>query len=148
MSTISGVITNQDEDLVSIYKSDGIRDFIESVTGSSIVLCDNQIENIIFSKLHQVGDTHGWHKDVYQLAFIMMLKCPEYDCGGTVRMKIENSISEMNLRPSDCYLMRTDKIEHMVSRLKWKALRIILNFTYGIAGEPVYPNQTAYRLLA
>jgi hypothetical protein len=148
ITSVSGVVTAEDVELMSSYNSKRLRRSIEKLVGASLTDCDNVIERVIITRLERAGDTHGWHLDDYAITMVMVLNAPEIVGGGYLEYAGDTGTKQVGLRPGDVYLMRADRLRHRVAPLRRSGLcRTILNFTFGLEGVVVRPNGSAEMLL-
>jgi hypothetical protein len=144
MSVIGGAATNDEPDLMAFYSDETLLSWCSDVTGHGVTECPNEVENVIFTRLHKVGDTHGWHHDDYPLALIVVLRMPSgSDAGAHLEIETRGRVERVALHAGDAYLMRTDVHRHRVAPLQSNEVREILNCTYSFVGATVAENGSA-----
>jgi hypothetical protein len=147
LEVVSGAVMNCDSDIMSSYRSRRLQESLSRIVGEEVVECDNEIENVILTRLSEPGDTHGWHLDDYAIAMIMILEAPRTATGGYVEYVQDAMIRRIELSEGDIYVMRSDKVTHRVAPITKREKRTILNFTYGVKDRFVFPNGSAQTLL-
>lgn len=144
MDVIGGYATNTDIELTCIYKNLRLKTVLSVITGIEVSECENLVENIIFTVMHDTGDTHGWHIDDYPIAFIIGVDVSDDIQGGLVEIKNpDGSLANLSLKQGDAYILRSDILEHRVTPISNVTRRIIANFTYNAANNRVIPNGSA-----
>jgi hypothetical protein len=135
----------------SIYYSPSLRKALNHLTSDRVVNCPWPDERFIATRLHNPGDTHGWHWDDYSYTLIWILKAPLYGKGGRVQMVTNtswnkqdpnleellsnNSIQNRHHRTFDLYLFRADKTLHRVEPIEQGVERVILNMVWASESE-------------
>lgn len=142
----SEYIVKNSEYIRSIYESQSLRNFLQSLTGGELITCPSLDELFLITRQEKPGDTHGWHWGDYTYALIWLLESPPLECGGMLqcvphtrwnkkdaqinRYLVENPINTYSFVTGDIYLLKTDTTLHRTVPLEKEGLRIILNMTW------------------
>ena len=69
-----------------IYRNTLLRSAISSIVRAPVFDCPYRPERFVITRLHQLGDTHGWHWDDYSLAVVWVLRrAPPPEAGGILQ---------------------------------------------------------------
>ncbi len=148
MTTLGGIeISRMAPRITELYRSPDLIDRLGRLIGLELVLADDPVERHVLNRLHRGGDTHGLHTDDYPLALVMFLESPtcEEGCGHLEffdACKAGHS-SVLSHDAGDAYLLRADRMPHRVRPIHDGCVRTVLNFAYGVAGEPIMKTPSA-----
>ena len=132
----------------TLFESPLMREFLGRVTGCEVLPVEYTPEQYIINRQAVSGDTHGWHCDDYQWAFIWIMDAPDPKHGGRVEY-----IPRVNFTPSApsksleeilrcretrsrwlpagaAYLMRANRTLHRVTPLTQDASRTVVVMTF------------------
>ena len=145
MDVSGGKKLSEKKELIEIYRNMSLISILRELTNEkNIGFCLDDIEWAISTKLSRIRDTHGWHKDDYPIALIIVVEQPKREFGGVVKLKNKNKVVDLKLNTGDCYILRSDRILHKVTELNTnKQKRIIFNFTYSIKDSKNITSGTA-----
>lgn len=141
MSTLGGTHIAQMSSLIPmLYGDEELLDFISGVAGERAFPAPDLVENYVCNFLHEVGDVHGGHVDIYPFAFLIMVEAPPQDAGGHLTMvkgsttiqdlDDEQKVKRVYVPTGDVYLLRADQAAHRVSPLTKSGRRTVINFAY------------------
>ncbi len=132
--------------LKDLYFDNGLNDYLQQITGSSVHHCPYEPEQILISKQEKAGDTHGWHWGDYSYALIWIIEAPEMEAGGLLQCipntiwdkkhpninahLVNNLIRTYDHRSGDVYFLKTDTTLHRTTPLEREATRIMLRMAY------------------
>lgn len=163
MRTLGGrFISESIKELVALYSSREIIEFLEAVAGKKVFPCLHPEEFIVVNYLEGKYQTHGWHLDDPDLALIICIQAP---CrgGGNVEMisgfadrqevtpeELSNRISEakkcghiksLQLNTGDAYVLNASRVLHRVTELESDCdERIAINFAYSFTEDQEFGN--------
>jgi hypothetical protein len=120
------------------YEDEGIAHRLSQLAGTRMIPLKDRNERMVLNILEQDGDTHGAHRDSFDLALNIILDSPARGAGGL----LEYSDSHLNpedfekaratalwLRAGDGYLMESIRLLHRVCPLR-SGRRISLSMAY------------------
>jgi hypothetical protein len=135
-----------------LYDNLLLRDVLASIARAPVFDCPYRPERYVITKLHQVGDTHGWHWDDYSLALVWILKAPPVEAGGIVQCLpgtrwdkrdpkiisqfVDHPIRSYHFVSGEAYLMNARTTLHRVYPLVCEgAERLILNCAFALTED-------------
>jgi hypothetical protein len=107
-------IFNHDGLIPKLFSSTTLIEFFRSLISKDIYPVDYTPEQYIINRQESSGDTHGWHCDDYEWAFIWVMDAPEPISGG--RLEYIPRVSFDNLNPSKSL---NDILRTRETRSKW-----------------------------
>ncbi len=148
MTTLGGIeIARLAPRITEVYRSTELTGRLGRLIGKELVLADDPVERHVLNRLHRGGDTHGLHTDDYPLALVMFLESPtcEEGCGHLEFFSTctAGHSSVLSHAAGDAYLLRADQMPHRVQPIHDGCIRTVLNFAYGVEGEPVTKTDSA-----
>ena len=159
MVTISGLELNRIRCLRELYKDPDLLRTLSVIVGwpglhneeygFGVEPCRDELENMVVTRLEKAGDTHGFHLDVPQIAFVICLEAPKSGGGGEVEymgcsIRGYRAKLDFALEPGDAYILNAADALHRVKPLHADAgPRTILNFTYVRPGTVKTANGSA-----
>lgn len=139
-------IAEQSPLINSIYRSEPILTFLQSITREPMFACPSKDEEFLISRHEKKGDTHGWHWGDFSFALIWILETPPLEYGGMLQCVphtdwdksnpriheylCANQITTYGFVSGDIYFLRTDTTLHRTIPLNRDATRIMLNMTW------------------
>ncbi|MEL6981138.1 MAG: hypothetical protein AAFO29_01810 [Actinomycetota bacterium] len=148
MTTLGGIeISRLAPRITEIYRSTELVGRLSRLIGLELELADDPVERHVLNQLHRGGDTHGLHTDDYPLALVMFLESPTCaeGCGHLEFFSActAGHSSVLSHDAGDAYLLRADTMPHRVRPIHDGCVRTVLNFAYGVKGEPVHKSDSA-----
>lgn len=131
-----------------LFESPSLSRFFGRITGCEVLPVEYTPEQYIINRQATAGDTHGWHCDDYQWAFIWVMDAPDPKIGGRVeyipRVDFNPSAPSKSLGdilrtretrsrwlpPGSAYLMRANRTLHRVTPLTEDAVRTVVVMTF------------------
>jgi hypothetical protein len=150
MTNVAQSVIEKDSPLVvRIYQNKRLRRAISSIVGAPVFDCPYPPERFVITKLHQVGDTHGWHWDDYPFALVWILKAPALESGGILQcvpntcwdkkdpqilaQLVNHPVHSYFFASHEAYLMNTRTTLHRVyPLLRAGTERLILNCAFAV----------------
>ena len=154
-----------------LFESSELRNLFSQITNSDVHPVDYTPEQYIINRQESTGDTHGWHCDDYQWAFIWVMDAPQPSSGGRVEyiprvvfdpshplkslediLRVRESRSKW-LPSGAAYLMRANRTLHRVTPLTKDQTRTVVVMTFASEEDNdreidhttmqiLYPNET------
>lgn len=148
MTTLGGIeISKLAPRITEVYRSAELTGRLGRLIGLDLDLADDPVERHVLNRLHRGGDTHGLHTDDYPLALVMFLESPTCaeGCGHLEFFSqcTADHSSVLSHAAGDGYLLRADRLPHRVRPIHDGCVRTVLNFAYGVVGEPVTKTRSA-----
>ena len=148
MTTLGGIeISRLAPRITEVYRSAELIGRLGCLIGLEHDLADDPVERHVLNRLHRAGDTHGLHTDDYPLALVMFLESPTCaeGCGHLEFFSActAGHSSVLSHDAGDAYLLRADQMPHRVKPIHDGCVRTVLNFAYGIKGQPVAKTPSA-----
>jgi hypothetical protein len=148
MTTLGGIeISRLAPRITEVYRSPDLVGRLSHLIGLELELADDPVERHVLNQLHRGGDTHGLHTDDYPLALVMFLESPTCaeGCGHLEFFSIctAGHSSVLSHSAGDAYLLRADQMPHRVRPIHDGCVRTVLNFAYGVQGQPVQKSDSA-----
>ena len=131
-----------------LFRSKTLANLFSLITMTDVYPVDYTPEQYIINRQESAGDTHGWHCDDYEWAFIWIMDAPEPSSGGRIeyipRVKFDNSSPSKSLDsilrtretrsrwlPSGtAYLMHASDTLHRVTPLSKNQRRTVVVMTF------------------
>ena len=167
MVTISGTELNRVPAIHALYHDQRLIQTLGTIVGEpiddqfgpGIEPCADELENLVATRMEKPGDTHGFHFDTPQIAFIIALEAPPEGMGGELQYHVPvargyRALDCVYLRAGDAYLLNAAESLHRVTPLRpgvpqfplKKRRRTIINLTYVRPGTPNTANGSAQLL--
>ncbi|WP_433931763.1 hypothetical protein AB3662_45570 [Sorangium cellulosum] len=136
----------------NLYRDPLLRKAICAIVGRPILDCPYAPERYIITKLHRLGDTHGWHWDDYSIAVVWILRAPPMEAGGIlqcvprtewnkhhpriVSQFVKLPIWSFHFTSGDVYIMSSRTVLHRVYPILREGVdRLILNCAYALESD-------------
>lgn len=156
MSTLGGLQVAEYSSIIPmIYADTDFLEFVSGIAGEQVFVVPDPIENHVCNFLHELGDIHGGHTDIYPYAFNILLEAPPPGAGGVLELTASQRLEDLDsgavrrlvLQAPDCYVLRADLAAHRVSALTQPAKRSVINLAYANAktlNTPSYSSGVLY----
>ncbi|MGE7391081.1 HalD/BesD family halogenase [Streptomyces sp. NPDC004126] len=146
-------IAEESELIPGTYHSAALRSFLAEITKAGEILpVPFTPEEMVISRLTEIGETHGWHWDDYSYAFVWIVEGPAPEDGGALEYVRDTAWNKEDPRVEEvlaggrverrhpatgsAYLLKADTALHRVAPLAREgARRVILCFSYASPGE-------------
>jgi hypothetical protein len=150
MTNVAQSVIEANSALVTrIYDHPLLRSALRSIAQAPVFDCPYRPERYVVTKLHQAGDTHGWHWDDYSLAVVWVLRAPPLEAGGILQCVpgtrwdkkgpkvlaqfVGHPVCSYHFAPHEAYLMNARTTLHRVYPLvREGAERLILNCAFAL----------------
>jgi hypothetical protein len=135
MSTIgSSIIKKHSSILPLLYSDELLLSYLSAIAGERVYRAPDIYEDVVCNFLHDEGDTHGAHVDVYPFAFNLTIEAAERGKGGLLEIWPKQDSSGnprlFHLLTRECYLLRSDRHMHSITPLARNQHRTVLNLAY------------------
>ncbi|MEZ4239912.1 MAG: adenosylmethionine decarboxylase [Myxococcota bacterium] len=128
------------------YRDPALRAALEALAGERLHDCPRPDEELLVTRHHCRGDTHGWHWGDFSYALIWILEAPPASSGGLLQCVphtawdkadprvldhlVAGAIRTYHFGTGQLYLLRTDTTLHRTVPLTQDDHRVILNMTF------------------
>lgn len=165
LSVIGGKdIINHSSLFLRLYGDNKIKNLIGKIVNRKIHDVNHQDEFMVINFLDQTSDTHGWHLDDPDLAFVIILKAPKN--AGSAEVEVINdwgkksllvtkdfcekdflsdrinksnvAVKKLKFSDGDAYLLHASKALHRVTPIIGNDERIALNMAYSFSENQYY----------
>lgn len=158
MSVVRSELIGEHSRLIRrLYTSRELLDPLEEIAGEKLHPCPKLDEELLITKHHCRGDTHGWRWGDFGYALIWILEAPPLASGGLLQCVphtgwnkadprvlehlTEHPIHSYYFRTGNLYLLKTDTTLHRTVPLTEDTTRIILNMTWASDADLARPLQ-------